>query len=1121
MNAVALESPYKGLRPFEATAVDARLFFGRERERELIAANLVAARLTVLYGESGVGKSSVLRAGVVQTLREQARAGAGFAVALYTGWSDADPIEGIADAVREAVADVVGSDPGPGSGSLAERLAGWADVVAGDVYLVLDQVDEYFLYHGWHGGPLLDVLPELVTSPGLRVNTLLGIREDALARLDVFKARIPGLFANALRLERLEADAARAAIVGPLERWRELEGRRVEIEPALVDAILASVTVGPEGNGAAAAIEPPYLQVVMERLWDAEREAGSDVLRLETLERLGGGRRIVAEHLDRALAGLTPAEQDTAAAMFSQLVTPSGAKVAYDVADLAGYASADEAEIRHVADALMAERILRPVTGRGESGRVEIYHDVLASAAGEWRRRHDAQRALEAEREAARRRHRRLLAVAIVALLALAAMTAVAAYAIVQQRSASEARQDAGAREQAALALGALPASPIDALASAVDASTRSSSPAVAAILRTVFLGVRQTGTYGDGHTPVNAAVLLGRQVVTGDELGRVTVYRPDGSIQELFQQGAPVDVLQASPHGLVVAGMRDGSVRLWRLGAGRLVATLHLPGRVVAASFGPDDRLALATPHAVGVWDPAGRLVWRRYAAREVTKLALGSKRLLVAGPSQARLLDARSGKELALLRFPRRDTLFAAAYTEPLGLVATGHTRVVRLWDARTSALVATLTGHTRAISDLAFGRPDEPLLASASTDGSVRLWSPSRVRGRTVLTGLLSGHTLGVKTVEFGPGEEILTTSTDRTARVWTRDGQTLAILAGHTQPATGGELAGHTALTWSPDGTARTWAWAPDPQVARVGVFSGPVTAAAVTANAGLGVTAGGAELITAGGRRTLDAGPLGRVRAVALSADGSTAATGHDRGAALWDVRSGARRRLAPAPGSVSMVALGPSGRVLVTGGGQGMLHVFGGGGATGRAIETGLGTIVAGAVSPDGRYVGAGDSKGAAGVWELSTGNLVSRLTGHADAIAGMAFSAGSRLVGTASYDHDARIWRVSDGRLLHELPHGAVASGVAFGPDGRWVATAGPERAVIWDLGTGNQLLKLAGAGDKGRFLAVAFSPDGLTLHTVENDGDVGSYRCVVCGGIDDVRAAAEARLRRLSSAR
>ena len=67
---VAGASPYRGLMPYEEE--DAPFFFGRDAERKIIAANLVAARLTLLYGESGVGKSSVLRAGVVRHLNEVA-----------------------------------------------------------------------------------------------------------------------------------------------------------------------------------------------------------------------------------------------------------------------------------------------------------------------------------------------------------------------------------------------------------------------------------------------------------------------------------------------------------------------------------------------------------------------------------------------------------------------------------------------------------------------------------------------------------------------------------------------------------------------------------------------------------------------------------------------------------------------------------------------------------------------------------------------------------------------------------------------------------------------------------------------------------------------------------------
>ena len=64
------DSPYKGLVPFEDSGLDALMFFGRERESAIIGENLLAARLTVLYGPSGVGKTSVLRAGVAHRLRD-------------------------------------------------------------------------------------------------------------------------------------------------------------------------------------------------------------------------------------------------------------------------------------------------------------------------------------------------------------------------------------------------------------------------------------------------------------------------------------------------------------------------------------------------------------------------------------------------------------------------------------------------------------------------------------------------------------------------------------------------------------------------------------------------------------------------------------------------------------------------------------------------------------------------------------------------------------------------------------------------------------------------------------------------------------------------------------------
>ena len=222
-----LRSPYKGLSAFDDTDLDALLFFGRENETEIVVANALASRLTVLYGPSGVGKSSLLRAGVVRSLRELSETDT-LGVAYLSAWSG-DPVAAIGDAARGALADAVGGDPGDAPGDLPDRLDAWTSALGCDLLLIFDQFEELFLYQA--EGGLLELLPELVTRPSLRVNVVLGIRDDELARLDVFKARIPGLFSNYLRLDLLERESARAAVLGPLERYNQLESADVEISP--------------------------------------------------------------------------------------------------------------------------------------------------------------------------------------------------------------------------------------------------------------------------------------------------------------------------------------------------------------------------------------------------------------------------------------------------------------------------------------------------------------------------------------------------------------------------------------------------------------------------------------------------------------------------------------------------------------------------------------------------------------------------------------------------------------------------------------------------------------------------------------------------------------------------
>lgn len=425
--------PYVGLDYFHEE--DAALFFGREAERKRIIGNLRASRLTLLYAESGVGKTSLLRAGVSARLRELA-ARTHHVPVVYSAWRG-DPTAGLIDATETALGLTLPHD------ALEDAIADATARSDATPLFILDQFEEHFLYAADDEERFDDDLARCVTRRDLRANFLISVREDAYPLLGPrFKARIPNVYGNYLHLDFLDASAARDAVLEPIRALNADAGApRFEIEGALVDAVLEQVRRGrvtmgddalPAVNGAGPArIETAYLQLVMKRLWDEELAAGSRRLRLETLHRLGGAQAIVHGHLDDVLAQLPGDEQDAAAAAFRFLVTASGRKIALSSEELREFSATDSSALEPALEHLERARILRPVpaTELGGSSRHEIYHDVLAPPIIEWRRRHgEAQRSAEteqrlAEASARARRleaHNRWLAAAVIVLAAVA-----------------------------------------------------------------------------------------------------------------------------------------------------------------------------------------------------------------------------------------------------------------------------------------------------------------------------------------------------------------------------------------------------------------------------------------------------------------------------------------------------------------------------------------------------------------------------------------------------------------------------------------------------------------------------------------------------------------------------
>jgi hypothetical protein len=582
---------------------------------------------------------------------------------------------------------------------------------------VLDQMEEYMLYHGREGGPLAAELEDVLTRTEVPVHVLLGVRDDALADLDVLKRRVPGLFGNVLRLDHLTRAAARSAIEGPLRAYAELGGPEVTAEDALVEAVLDEVAAGRierhltgrglvEESERTRRVEAPYLQLVMERIWDVERERGSNVLRAATLTELGGAERIVEEHLERALQGLDEAERDLAARLFNHLVTPSGTKIAHAVDDLARYARVDPEGLGHVLGTLETARILRRVPGRsGGPPRYEIFHDVLAPAVLAWRSR----RELESERAASRRRHRRLAFVAVLALVALAGTLALAAWALSQRHEARAQANLARSRELAALAVTELGADPELSLLFATQAARIDLSPRNESVLVRALWASRVRGTT---NTPGQ---------VESIEIPSKRVRRRRGARGQALCHATCPRAGEAAASGRSRAGHVQG--RAADLGCPRPRASRRLHGQV--------RRLPLRPGTVVPVRDVETGKITGQLRLPSVFKFAAtGPKGTLVAvsdGTRHIVIVNALTGDARYLLE---QDSSVTSLLFGPGAriLASGGKDGTARLWRVPTGRQFAVLGGHDSWVTAVAFS-PRATLVATASRDGTGRVWAIAR--------------------------------------------------------------------------------------------------------------------------------------------------------------------------------------------------------------------------------------------------------------------------------------------------------------------------------------------------------------------------------------------------------
>ncbi|GAA0978682.1 hypothetical protein GCM10009555_042110 [Acrocarpospora macrocephala] len=1029
------ECPYRGLAAFQAA--DASWFFGREALRDRLVELADRLPLVAVFGASGSGKSSLLRAGLVG-----ARPGS---VLLTPG---AHPLAQVPQEI----------------GTL----------------LVVDQFEEIFTLCADEEERRRFVARLL--EPGRRV--VLGVRADFLGRLTRYPDLVEALGGEAQLLVGPPSTAElRDIVVGPAAR----AGLRVQ--PEMLAEIVAD-----------AVAEPGGLPLVSHALLETWRAREGTLLSLAAYHGTGGVAGAIAQTAEQVYADLGPEERQVVRRIFLRLSAlgegTEDTRRPVSPAELVGIAaepvvsgvllrlaaarlvtlSADSAEVAHEAlirswprlrgwltDDRAALLVHRGVTEAARlwdaQGRDPgmLYRGARLSLARTWAEEHPgepnaveaaflvASRAAEQdELDAVRRRNRLLkrMVAGIAVLLVLA--FASGGVAVSQGREAERQQHTAASGRLSLTARFLLDTDPdlagllaVAAHRLTADAETVGGVLSVAAAARRrVEVRPDDSGVYALAFSPdggmmaaagVNGTVAVWdrghRRIATlKDHLADVPLY-----VRTVAFGGDGRYI--ASTAREPVATKARGSIVVWDTTTMKAVFTERLTELTPAMAFSTDGRTVAVgrDDGTIDVWTLPGR-TRRTIGARgpEIGSLAFGAgNSLLVAtGPDEPVVWDVRTGRRHA--RVPARHVHRVIVSGETL--VTASDSGGARFWRLTRDAITARFTLPTNGPYAWEVSAPAGDRVAVADEDGLITIWDLARRQPVETYQDRSRAETLSVALSADG-------------SRLASGGFGKSIVIREHAVPLFGGHGRAVNDLQISPDGT--TVASAGSDRTVRLWDLTGQPVA-------------------------ILDGHP-DQVRSIAYSPDGRMlAAVGRDHSLTLWDMP--ARRRLSqtryPGQGATTSVAFDPSGRVLVTTALTRFRWDIADPAKPKQVPFSGppyLSTVVA--FSPrDPLLVSVGPSD-ALLLWDTAADKQLSLVRPGHGSILDIAFSPDGGVIATSGADRTVKLHDPAGRTIATLTGHTAPVHAVAFSGDGRLLASAGEDRTIIvWDLATRRPFARLTG---------------------------------------------------------
>lgn len=353
--------PYKFLDYY--TEQDESLFFGRETEIELISSKILSHRSFIIHGRSGVGKSSITRAGLTPNLKRQDNH-------VFIIRSFKDPLGEIAQSVLSTVTNKEQTEQNNTKVEIINKIIKTSKK---PFIFFLDQFEDFFLLLPVEKKQsFIEQLKILFADENLPLKLVFILREDLLAEMSRLKPAIPEIFHNEYRLGRLNHQQAIRAITEPAKAVG------CPISDDIPKRILEDLL---EDNN----IDPPQLQIVCDALFDGRDKRKG--ITIQEYEEMGGSPQILAGYLERVMTRFNSDELIIAKEILKSLISADNARLVLStqevIRQVENLSNQAYVFIENLIEELGRARVVRFRRQNGEAW-IEVCHDFLIAEIDEW-----------------------------------------------------------------------------------------------------------------------------------------------------------------------------------------------------------------------------------------------------------------------------------------------------------------------------------------------------------------------------------------------------------------------------------------------------------------------------------------------------------------------------------------------------------------------------------------------------------------------------------------------------------------------------------------------------------------------------------------------------------------